>query len=78
MLQTKKLLKTPYKWQDVFDLQFPHYKKFIQAVNNRKEDEKRFFVVDLDKKAGTWLSVIPKNRTVKKRLPSMRYEIGSE
>ena len=42
MLQPKKQLKTPYKWQDVFDLQFPHYKKFIQTVNNRKEDENIF------------------------------------
>jgi len=45
---------------------------------DRDEDKKRFFVVDLDKDAGTWLSVIPKNRTVKKRLPSIRYEINED
>jgi len=42
---------------------------------DRKEDEKRFHVVDLDKEAGTWLSVIPKNRMVKKKLPTVKYEI---
>ena len=28
---------------------------------NRVDDEKRFFVQDLDKDAGTWLTVVPKN-----------------
>ena len=42
---------------------------------DREEDEKRFHVVDLDEKAGTWLSVIPKNRMVKKKLPTIKYDV---
>ena len=28
-----------YTWENVFDLQFPHYKKFIQLANEREEGE---------------------------------------
>lgn len=38
---------------------------------NREDDEKRFHVLPLDEKAGTWLSVIPKNRGLKMRLPNL-------
>ena len=38
---------------------------------NREDDEKRFHVIDLDKKAKTWLSVIPKNRSLKMKLPHL-------
>ena len=38
---------------------------------NRKDDEKRFHVTDLDKKEGTWLTVIPKNRSIKMKLPNI-------
>lgn len=38
---------------------------------DRKEDEKRFHVIDLDEKANTWLSVIPKDRSLKMKLPNL-------
>ena len=38
---------------------------------DRKHDEKRFHVVDLDKKKKTWLTVIPKNRRFKQTLRKM-------
>lgn len=31
-------LKSPYVWTDVFNLQFPHYNKFIELANNRGND----------------------------------------
>lgn len=38
-LQPTSVLKKPYVWKDIFELQFPHYNKFLDLVNNRKEDE---------------------------------------
>lgn len=38
---------------------------------DRETDEKRFQVVELDRKVGTWLSVIPKNRSLKMKLPNL-------
>lgn len=39
---------------------------------DREEDEKNYFVVDLDKEDGTWLTVIPKDRHYQKlELPKM-------
>ncbi|MBN1864226.1 MAG: glucose-1-phosphate adenylyltransferase [Victivallales bacterium] len=46
---------------------------------NREDDERRYHVIPLDDKSGTWLSVIPKNRAVKMRLPNLHapdYESG--
>ncbi len=38
---------------------------------DRKHDEERFHVVDLDKQAGTWLTVIRKNRRFKRTIRKM-------
>jgi hypothetical protein len=35
---------------------------------NREDDEKRFKTITLDKKQGTWLTVIPKHRTFDREL----------
>lgn len=44
---------------------------------DRKHDEERFYVVDLDKDKKTWLTVIPKNRRFKRTLPKMEtHEFG--
>lgn len=36
-LQQKEVVKSGYGRKDVFDLQFPHYNKFINYVKNRKD-----------------------------------------
>ncbi len=41
-LSSEKKNKIPYSWKDVFDRQFPHYNKFIDLANNRKEWERIF------------------------------------
>lgn len=38
---------------------------------DRKEDEKRFYVVDLEKSQNTWLTVVPKKNSVKLKLPNL-------
>lgn len=38
-LQQKEVLKVGYSWKDVFDLQFPHYNKIINATNDRKDED---------------------------------------
>lgn len=38
---------------------------------DRKEDEKRFHVIELEKSQNTWLSVVPKKRAVKMTLPNL-------
>lgn len=38
-LQWAEVLKYWYGWKDVFDLQFPHYNKFIDLVDNRPNDD---------------------------------------
>ena len=38
-LQQKQELKYWYKQKDVFDLQFPHYNKFIDLVKDRSDEE---------------------------------------
>lgn len=38
-LQQKEVLKNGYGWKDVFDMQFPHYNKFIDYVKNRKDTD---------------------------------------
>ena len=38
-LQQKEVVKVGYGQQDVFDLQFPHYNKFIDYVKNRKNTD---------------------------------------
>jgi len=34
-LQQQEVVKAGYGWKDVFDLQFPHYNKFIEYVKDR-------------------------------------------
>ncbi|MBP7841159.1 hypothetical protein KA037_00575 [Patescibacteria group bacterium] len=31
--------KIGYTWKDVFDLQFPHYNKFVEFVKNRPDED---------------------------------------
>lgn len=38
-LQQKEVVKTGYGWKDVFDLQFPHYNKFIEHVKDRPDTD---------------------------------------
>lgn len=38
---------------------------------DRAEDEKRYIVTDLDEKEGTWLTIIPKHRGLKLKLPNI-------
>jgi len=38
-LEQKEIVKVGYGQQDVFDLQFPHYNKFINYVKNRKNTD---------------------------------------
>ena len=38
-LQQKETVKAGYGWKDVFNLQFPHYNKFIDYVKNRKNTD---------------------------------------
>ena len=38
-LQQAVKTKFPYKWQDILNLQFPHYNKVIKAVNAQTGDE---------------------------------------
>lgn len=38
-LQQKEVIKSNYGRKDVFDLQFPHYNKFIEYVKNRKDED---------------------------------------
>lgn len=46
---------------------------------NRAEDEKRYVVIDLDTEKGTWLTVIPKKRELKMKLPrSIKPDFGYE
>ncbi len=54
-LQQKDILKNGYTWKDVFDLQFPHYNKFINYVQNRKNEDGVLI-------AGTYLQYFLKNQ----------------
>jgi hypothetical protein len=38
-LQQKEVVNAGYGQKDVFDLQFPHYNKFIDYVKNRKDKD---------------------------------------
>ncbi len=38
-LQQQEVVKAGYGWKDVFDLQFPHYNKFIDYVKNRPDTD---------------------------------------
>ncbi len=49
-----------------------HLPKGTVIGYNRADDEQRFYVVDYDKEAGTWLTVIPKDRNYNKvELPKL-------
>jgi len=44
---------------------------------DRAEDEKRYTVIDLDKSKGTWITVVPKFRKIKTKLPrTVRPDFG--
>jgi glucose-1-phosphate adenylyltransferase len=44
---------------------------------NREDDEKRYKVIDLDKKKGTWLTTVPKAKMLKTKLPgAIRPDFG--
>lgn len=38
-LQQKETIKAGYGRKDVFDLQFPHYNKFIEYVKDRPDED---------------------------------------
>ena len=38
-LQQQETISSPYNWKDVFNLQFPHYNKFINLVENRSNSD---------------------------------------
>jgi len=54
-LQQKEVVKNGYNWQDVFNLQFPHYNKFINYVANRKDADGVLI-------AGTYIQYFIKNQ----------------
>lgn len=54
-LQQKNAIQSPYGWKNVFDLQFPHYNKFIDYTANR--DNKDGVLI-----AGTYLQYFLKNQ----------------
>jgi hypothetical protein len=54
-LQQKEVMKVGYRWKDVFDLQFPHYNKFIEATNDRADEDGVLI-------AGTYLQYFLKNQ----------------
>jgi len=54
-LQQKEVMKVGYRWKDVFDLQFPHYNKFIEATNDRADKDGVLI-------AGTYLQYFLKNQ----------------
>lgn len=54
-LQQEQVLKNGYNWKDVFDLQFPHYNKFINYVVNRKNEDGVLI-------AGTYIQYFLKNQ----------------
>ena len=54
-LQQTQTLKNWYAWKDVFNLQFPHYNKFINYVENRKNEDGVLV-------AGTYIQYFLKNQ----------------
>lgn len=54
-LQWQEVLKYGYGWKDVFDLQFPHYNKFINLVKDRPNDD--WVMI-----AGTYIQYFLKNQ----------------
>lgn len=54
-LQQQEVLKNGYSRKDVFDLQFPHYNKFIEHVKNRKNEDGVLI-------AGTYIQYFLKNQ----------------
>lgn len=54
-LQQKEVAQGNYRWKDVFDLQFPHYNKFIQYIKDR--DNKDGVLI-----AGTYLQYFLDNQ----------------
>ncbi|MFA5748226.1 MAG: hypothetical protein WC872_03900 [Candidatus Absconditabacterales bacterium] len=54
-LEQKDVVKSKYSQKDVFDLQFPHYNKFIDAVKDRSDDDGVLI-------AGTYIQYFLKNQ----------------
>ncbi|AHB41498.1 hypothetical protein P148_SR1C00001G0708 [candidate division SR1 bacterium RAAC1_SR1_1] len=54
-LQQKESIVNKYDWKDVFDLQFPHYNKFIELVKERKDEDGVFI-------AGTYIQYFLHNQ----------------
>jgi hypothetical protein len=54
-LQYTQVNKVPYGAKDVFDLQFPHYNKFIDYTKTRKDEDGVFI-------AGTYLQYFLHNQ----------------
>lgn len=54
-LQQQQILKNGYGWKDVFNLQFPHYNKFLNYVENRKNEDGVLV-------AGTYIQYFLKNQ----------------
>lgn len=54
-LQQKEVVKSGYGWKDVFDLQFPHYNKFINYVEDRDDTDGILI-------AGTYIQYFLKNQ----------------
>jgi len=38
-LQQKEIAQSGYGWKNVFDLQFPHYNKFIEYTKDRADKD---------------------------------------
>lgn len=55
LLQQKETIKYNYGWKDVFDLQFGHYNKFMDAVKDREDSDGVLI-------AGTYLPYFLKNQ----------------
>lgn len=54
-LQQKETITTNYNWKKVFDLQFPHYNKFIELVKDRPDEDWVFI-------AGTYIQYFLHNQ----------------
>ncbi|MBU0627117.1 hypothetical protein KKG31_01015 [Patescibacteria group bacterium] len=54
-LQQQEVMKDGYRRKDVFDLQFPHYNKIIEATNDRADEDGILI-------AGTYLQYFLKNQ----------------
>jgi hypothetical protein len=54
-LQQQEVVKSGYGRKDVFDMQFPHYNKFLEATKDRKNTDGVLV-------AGTYIQYFMKNQ----------------